>query len=134
MSLFRKLFPKAQELTDAKSRIGTLEADRAELEKRHATLWESYNALDKEVQKERAKKAELEKKLRKQNDADLLLVSMQIQKRIVDGERRETSPVLAQLYAQQQSLSSNYNYGYQQQYGGHAQDYLGLGFLGGAFR
>lgn len=70
---------------------------------------------------ERAKVADLEAKIRKQTEADLLLISMQIVNRIAAGEKKDT-PVMTGLLQQQAAMMQNvYPYG---------MDYAGMGNLG----
>lgn len=105
MKLFDRLFPKAAELDKANTRIASLEVDRAELTKRNANLWESYNSLDATVQKQSTEIAELKAKLHEQTDADLLLVSARIMIATLKGEKPAASDIAMQqsLIAQQQS-------------------------------
>lgn len=86
-------------------------------------------SANESTRNERSRADELEKKVRKQNEADLLLVSLQIVQRITAGEKKET-PALQSLLNQQSVLSSYY-----QQQGPYSRpgDILaGLG-LGGIF-
>ena len=131
MSLFQRLFPKATELTSAAKRIEVLGNDNATLSKQVAALWESFNSEHARVESLTKERDELKAKVRKQTEADLLLVSMQIQKRILEGEKIETSGSLQSLYMQQQSLAANSPYaGYMGQLGYSASN---LGLIGTLF-
>lgn len=124
MGLFAKLFPKAAELQKANDRIEVLEVKHAELTQRNKSLWDSCNANERALQD---KSAELDKvlaKVREQNDADLLLVSMQIVQRVVAGEKKETSPQLRALYSQQSALQNS-------PYASYANQLGSVGMLGG---
>lgn len=107
MSIIARLFPKVAELEAARKRIDALEADKQELQRRHTALWESYNRHDATVQSQRNEIAELNAKLREQNDADLLLVSARIAIAILKGQKPEPSDLALRqsLYSQ----SSYYN-------------------------
>lgn len=128
MTIFQRLFPKAVELDKAAKRIDVLDAENVELRRKNSNLWDSYNSANNRAEVLAKESTDLKAKIRKQTEADLLLVSMQIQKRILEGEKIETSSGLQALYAQQQSLASNISpySGYMGQLGGlgHA---LGLG-------
>jgi len=88
-------------------------------------------AAQEALSKANAEAAELKKKVRDQNEADLLLVSLQIVKRITDGEKRETSPGLQTLLDQQAALRSS---PYQSYSGyGNMLGSLGLGGLLGGY-
>ena len=127
MSLFSKLFPQAHELQSAAKRIKSLEATVSDLASKNGILWNNYNSESKRAETLAAEIAPLKAKIRKQNEADLLLVSMQIQKRILDGEKLETSATLQGLYAQQQAMSNYYPYAsYQSPLSGLGQA-LGIG-------
>lgn len=128
MKLFNRLFPKAAELERASKRIDGLVSDVGELTIKNANLWESFNRVQASVETLTKENADLKAKVRKQTEADLLLVSMQIQKRIIDGEKIETSSSLQALYAQQQNLAANSPYaGYMGQLGYSASN---LGMIG----
>ena len=107
MNLFRALFPKASELTDAQNRIERLEADKEELRTRNAALWNSYHESEgKRLEAIRERDA-ANGKLREQTDADLLLVSARITQTILAGKKPEASDVSEQqrLLAQRQALT-----------------------------
>lgn len=134
MSIFSRLFPKALELEQAKHRIEVLETDKAELAERNKALWASYNNSDATVQKQRTELANLTKKLREQNDADLLLVSARIAIATLKGEKPVAADVALQqnLISQQAALSGYYS---GQMSGGGLLGQLGLASaLGGVFR
>lgn len=77
----------------------------------------------------------LKRELRKQNDADLLLVSMQIVQRITAGEKKDTSPQLRALYDQQSALQNSPYASYASQLGGYgALGGLGLWAAASPFR
>lgn len=132
MNLFRMLFPKASELAAANDRIEALEADKAELNKRLSNLWESYNAHDATVQKQRTELIEMKKKLREQTDADLLMVSARIAITILKGEKPASSDLALQqsLIAQQQAMRPVVEWSSPYLSGGLLQG-LGLGSLFG---
>lgn len=112
MNLYRRLFPKAAELQAAQSKVEKLEASFAELNRRHTTLWESYNKLDAEVQSKRNELAEMRGKLREQVDADLLLVSARIILATLKGEKPNPEDLIRQqqLGAMQNSLRAQMGY------------------------
>lgn len=132
MTIFQRLFPKAVELDRAAKRIDVLDAENVELRRKNSNLWDSYSSANNRAEVLAKESADLKAKIRKQTEADLLLVSMQIQKRILEGEKIETSSGLQALYAQQQSLASNISpySGYMGQLGGLGQA-LGLGNIFG---
>ena len=132
MTIFQRLFPKAVELDRAAKRIDVLDAENVELRRKNSNLWDSYSSANNRAEVLAKESADLKAKIRKQTEADLLLVSMQIQKRILEGEKIETSSGLQALYAQQQSLASNLSpySGYMSQLGGLGQA-LGLGSVFG---
>lgn len=132
MSIFQRLFPKAVELDKAAKRIDVLDAENVELRRKNSALWDSYNSANNRAEVLAKENSDLKAKIRKQTEADLLLVSMQIQQRILAGEKIETSSGLQSLYAQQQALAANYSpYGsYMSQLGSLGQT-LGLGNLFG---
>jgi hypothetical protein len=76
-----------------------------------------------------AEKDALQSKIREQNEADLLLVSMRITQRILAGEKKEA--LTSDLYAQQQLMAMSGQY--QNPYGSFGQSSgLGLHSLFGA--
>lgn len=79
-------------------------------------------AVQQQLSSANLKLAEMEGKIRKQNEADLLLVSMQIVQRIAAGEKKESSP-LQSLIAQQASAMQNV----------YPQGMAGIGLLGNVF-
>lgn len=133
MGLFQKLFPKAAQLDAAERALEAAKADASEAKQSLKNLWESYHAHDAALQKLRAELSEAQQKVRAQNEADLLLVSMQIIQRITAGEKKETSSGLQSLLMQQQALQSAYPIGAYNM-GMGAGSYLGLAGLGGFWR
>ena len=112
MNLLKILFPKAAELAEARSRIEQLEADKDDLKRKEAALWESYNRHDATVQSQRSEIANLKAKLREQNDADLLAVSARIAIKILKGEKPAASELALQqnLIQQQRAYGQAYEY------------------------
>jgi hypothetical protein len=77
----------------------------------------------------RAERDSLQAKVREQNEADLLLVSMRITQRVLAGEKKEA--LTSDLYAQQQLMAMSGQY--QNPYGGPNAYGAGLSALfGGA--
>jgi conjugal transfer/entry exclusion protein len=79
-------------------------------------------AVQQQLSSANLKLAELEGKIRKQNEADLLLLSMQIVNRLTAGEKKD-SPQLQSLIAQQAAAMQNV----------YPQGMSGIGLLGNVF-
>lgn len=108
-------------IRDAK-RLPQVERELAQAKEAEQRTNRIYHAIQLDLQTAKAKLAELQGKIRKQNEADLLLISMQIVQRIAAGEKKE-SPQLQSLIAQQAAAMQNVY-----PYGGNP-----LGMLGGIF-
>src|SRR5882672_7464782 len=80
-------------------------------------------AVQQQLSSANLKIAELEGKIRKQNEADLLLLSMQIVQRITAGEKKESPPLQSLLAQQATAMQNVYPHGL----------YPGLGALGNVF-
>ena len=85
--------------------------DREAAERREHEANRIATDAQQNLQVELARIADLEAKVRKQNEADLLMVSMQIVNRLVAGEEKD-SPAMVNLLAQQAAAMQNiYPYG-----------------------
>jgi len=120
-----KRLPQVEaELEATKERLRT-EASHAQTADRIA------NTAAADLEKVRAELDKVRAQTRKQNEADLLLLSLQIVQRITAGDKKETSAQLNSMLAQQAALMQNvYPYGLGQ-YGASGGGALGS-LLGGA--
>lgn len=122
-----KWFKDAKRVPELERALGVLRDEHDRLHKDITMLRSGLENANETTIKERLRADELERKVRKQNEADLLLVSLQIVQRITAGEKKETSTQLGSLLQQQAML--------QQQYGPYSSGNLlagiGLGSLFG---
>ena len=80
--------------------------DKEVAERREAEANRIAATAQQNLQVERARVAELQRQIRAQNEADLLLVSMQIVNRLTAGEKKD-SPAMTSLLSQQAALMQN---------------------------
>ena len=106
----------------------------AELESRNADLLNRISTLEARISKEQREnsllKAEVEKvktKVREQTEADLVLTSLKIVLRAVQGATKESLGPLVSIQAQQMAAMQNVSPAYYANFGGV------LGALGGGF-
>jgi len=92
-------------IRDAK-RLPQVERQLAQAQSGEQEAQRVLYAVQQQLSSANLKLAELEGKIRKQNEADLLLLSMQIVNRLTAGEKKD-SPQLQSLIAQQAAAMQN---------------------------
>lgn len=124
-----KVFKDAKRVREMEAKLAEAEAVKAQAENGAYKAAQDVEQARKALSAANTELAQLRAKVREQNEADLLFVSMQITKRLLGGEKKE-SPQVQMLINQQAALQNAYPYGaYSQGYG------LGLGgVLGGIFQ
>ena len=104
MKLLLWLWPSAHHLENARRLVELLSKERDELKKRNEALWVIYNQAEAAKNGFRAEFEKAQAKLRKQNEADLILVSAKIIMDVLNGGNPSN-----QAIALQQSLLAQQN-------------------------
>ena len=99
-------------IRDAK-RLKTVEADLASTKRDLAHFEAALNACNRTRNEQAAKIDELQKKVREQTEADLMMVSMQIVQKLAAGMKKDSpnlQPILQQQAAMQNTYAQMCNY------------------------
>lgn len=116
MNMLRKFFGLSDKSESSESiELESLRVELDDLKNKNTELWKSCNKFESRALSAESKVVEIEKdlksKLREQNDADLLLVSIRIANTIVSG-KKPAADDLARQQALQINMKNYSHYGY----------------------